>query len=261
MKIVVILQLVLFVSCVDKTRGDIDLTTLAPREHEFQGKPVSLEHKRYFITFPPTEIARNVNFLEPMDFIPTYIGKKHGLVQIYPEGDYHTLHYPDWYYGPERPDVKVIVDTQRVVKNVYQWQHVASIGRDHPFVDSLNHDWHPVYIHSSDSDSVSIGYDVSLELFMEVLDPNGKWKSIHHPKFPGCGVGKHQILLPPYQYAITSVPKYQGDFKTKARLKLYSYENIYSNEFEVEVNLNQFKPRKGDEFALDLIQAFYYDRY
>lgn len=260
MRTVLILPLLFLTVCNKNTPENINPITPESSNHEFQGKSVNLEHTRYFPVSSTSKESRNTEFLEQIDFIPLYIGQERSSVKIRPEGDYHTQYFPDWYYGPETPDVSVFVDTTQTLSNVYQWEFDQSIGQYRTKAVLPNHQWYPVYIYSSDPDTVSIGYNSGLELFLEALDKDGQWSAIHHPGPVGCGVGKYQIVLPPNQYAITSVPKYDGEFKTKARLKLYEYANTYSNEFAIQINESQFTPQPGNEFALNLIDWIFYRR-
>ncbi|GEM_PF-2522072 len=261
MKIALVLPILFLLSYKKNVSEDIGFTSTEVSDNGLQDKSVTLEHSRHFAHSSIFKDSRDVNFLERIDFIPLYIGKEHDIVKINPRGDYHTIYHPYWYYGPETADIKVVVDTKKTLNHAYQWKFNSSIGDYELVTDPPSHSWYPVYIYNQDIDTVEIGYDFTLDLFMEVLNRDGEWKSIHHPKPPGCGVGKYQIVLPPKEYAITAVPKYKGNFETRARLKLYGHKEIYSNEFEVEINENQFIPQKGNEFALKMIEWIYYDRY
>lgn len=235
--------------------------TVTPSFKIVKGASVNIEYIGNFASKSPTGEARNVAFLEQLDFIPLFIGDTLAYPSVYYHGMYTTLVIERWYYGPEAPDITVHIDTTRALSGLYQWEFDMGMGRDVMRKDPRKSDWYPVFITNKDPDSLMVGYDFSLELIVEAKDRNGNWRSIHRPSPAGCGVGKYQILLPSYQYALTALPRYTGDFQTTARLKLYSFENTYSNEFTISINESQFLPEEGGIHAFEWIDLVFYDKF
>lgn len=120
MRLFLMLSTIFLVSCSTSHEGDLNFITSEPSKIEAKGKSANLEHTRYFPLASLSTKSRNTEFLERIDFIPLYVGHERGLVKIYPEGDYHTMYYPDWYHGPEAPNVDVFVDTTQTLSKVYR---------------------------------------------------------------------------------------------------------------------------------------------
>lgn len=77
----------------------------------------------------------------------------------------------------------------------------------------------------------------------EAKDKNGDWKPIEcYYNFGGCGNPESYFYkLIPNNYMGYPVIKYNGDFKTKIRIKLFNAGTIYySNEFFGYINYSQF---------------------
>lgn len=96
--------------------------------------------------------------------------------------------------------------------------------------------------------------DSRLYLKIQAQDSSGQWKDIEYLPDSWCGNSYHILTLEKNEYWEFSVPRYQGDFKTKARAAL-TYNDpksknkdrseiktitIYSNAFEVSINNSQF---------------------
>ena len=84
---------------------------------------------------------------------------------------------------------------------------------------------------------------INSEFIQEAKDIDGKWKPIEFTfEYEMCGTGKgHQSILDPKKYAAFAIIKYNGDFKTKIRIKLRNNKHIYySNEIEGSINRSQF---------------------
>lgn len=88
----------------------------------------------------------------------------------------------------------------------------------------------PVLIRNLSKDTITIGEDDFLYLYLEAKDREGNWGLYKRSfKLPAsCILEYSQSILPPYEIVLTSQMIYDGDFKTKLRLKMF---NNYSKEF------------------------------
>ena len=96
---------------------------------------------------------------------------------------------------------------------------------------------YPVTVINESNNVSSIGTEHTLSFILEAVDSNGNWRAIEKHFYWMCGTGLSGIMLSPHEMDITSVAIYQGEFKTKMRLKFY---DNYSNEFIGHVNHRQF---------------------
>lgn len=101
---------------------------------------------------------------------------------------------------------------------------------------------YPVYIWNPTNKTTSIPVTgVTTDIIQEAKDEKGNWKPIefHVPSL--CGNGTWEYILKPSYYAISSIYKYTGDFKTEIRVKFRRGRNVYySNSFEGSINKGQF---------------------
>jgi hypothetical protein len=77
----------------------------------------------------------------------------------------------------------------------------------------------------------------------EAKDKNGKWKPLEcYYNFGGCGNPESYFFkLIPNNFMVYPIMKYNGNFKTKIRIKLFNAGNVYySNEFSGQINHSQF---------------------
>lgn len=124
--------------------------------------------------------------------------------------------------------------------------------------------------------------DSRLNMIVQAISPSGEWKDIEQLTNTSCIINNRNVILEPNHFWTFTTPKYEGDFKTKLRLKLryddpsdttqkgmrtrrsnsnnsskdstlYLYDSkqkeisIYSNEYEGSVNPGQFW-RKGNNY-------------
>ncbi|AWA28961.1 hypothetical protein HYN48_02035 [Flavobacterium magnum] len=92
-------------------------------------------------------------------------------------------------------------------------------------------------------------------IIQEALDTDGIWKPIEfvEPRVMGCIPGTAAYLLMPGTYMATSVIRYQGDFKTKIRVKIQNgRSNYYSNEVTGYINRSQF----NQDFIYEYLKDF-----
>lgn len=111
--------------------------------------------------------------------------------------------------------------------------------------------------------------DSRLYMKVQALDANGEWKDIEYLPSSWCGNSYHTLTLEPKHYWSFVTPVYEGDFKTKLRIKLEYIDpndeskkrwerkeiTIYSNEFEGSINPGQFW-RKRDYYPNGLMDPY-----
>lgn len=99
---------------------------------------------------------------------------------------------------------------------------------------------YPILITSKENDTIIIGLQEIIPIELEAKDKSGKWKPIEEKYRHFCGTGLGYIYLAPKNVVLTSVFVYDGDYKTKLRIKL---GESYSNEFYGKINHNQFESK------------------
>ncbi len=98
---------------------------------------------------------------------------------------------------------------------------------------------YPLLIYNNSNSDVSL----NSEFIQEAKDVDGKWKPIEFSfEYEMCGTGKNnQSILDPKKYVAFAIIKYNGDFKTKIRVKVKNNNHIYySNEIVGIINRSQF---------------------
>ncbi|EPR73291.1 hypothetical protein ADIWIN_1722 [Winogradskyella psychrotolerans RS-3] len=103
----------------------------------------------------------------------------------------------------------------------------------------------PVYVYNYGKEETIIQKPIAGDLFMllEAKDKNEEWKPIEYLKQYSflCGTGHEDYRLKPKHFIFSTVKRYEGNYKTKLRVKLMSFNKIYySNTFEGHINYSQF---------------------
>jgi len=194
-------------------------------------------------TFPIDRVARETIWQESGSYNPLYIGKRKDSIWI-SNGNIRWVDRQNEYfvYGSERdhfpyPDssgIELIIDTS---KFVFEYAMLFEAPGNNIAQDKF-YKAYPVYVISTTKDTLSIGYGDHLPLILEAVDENGKWRAIQNEYTYICGTGLNTIILPPYNFVLTSVPIFKGQFKTKLRLR---YKNILSDDFTGTINHSQFE--------------------
>ncbi|MDP2176216.1 MAG: hypothetical protein Q8K70_09950 [Bacteroidota bacterium] len=96
----------------------------------------------------------------------------------------------------------------------------------------------PVYISNSHKDTIVISEQLGIRLMIEALDSSNKWRPIQVDYRFICGTGLGHIFLPPNECAITLVPIFKGNYKTKFRLR---YGKNFSNPYDGFMNYKLFE--------------------
>ncbi|MBN4071290.1 hypothetical protein JYT72_02150 [Crocinitomix catalasitica] len=118
-----------------------------------------------------------------------------------------------------------------------------------PFINNKIPTWvkaYPVFLtNRTDTNSISIEIqDGSLMMVCEAQDEKGAWKPIEYWSNSWCGNSYFSYRIPPQHLTYSKVMVFEGDFKTKCRLKLNTgFGAIYSNEFSMSINKGQFERR------------------
>ncbi|MCL9806074.1 hypothetical protein NAT51_11095 [Flavobacterium amniphilum] len=112
---------------------------------------------------------------------------------------------------------------------------------------------YPVLFFNNSSKSIPFG-DTSLyvSVIQEAKDFDGKWKPIEFSYTIGSCIPPLDLLLQPKHYSAASIIKYDGDFKTKIRVKYSDGQNFfYSNEINGKINRSQFNQKDLMKFVED----------
>jgi len=114
-----------------------------------------------------------------------------------------------------------------------------------------------VYVYNTKQDTAKIEVqDGRLSMTVQAKNKRGEWKDIEYTPNSWCGNSYYDVDLLKNEYWELVVPKYGGDIKTEARIKLMlndTYENgekvseevIYSNPFTVAINPAQLWLKQG----------------
>ncbi len=106
----------------------------------------------------------------------------------------------------------------------------------------------PIYLAKTSEDKTAIieTQDASLMMVTEAKDEHGNWKPLEYWSHSWCGNSYISFELKPQHFAFTRGIKCSGDFYTTCRLKLSNAaDSLYSNEFKMTINKNQFtKPKE-----------------
>lgn len=115
-------------------------------------------------------------------------------------------------------------------------------------VDTLNgkYEAYKVYIVNRTNAAILFSaQDNRLDMTVQAKDTSGKWKDIEYLQSSWCGNSYHTLTLNPEEYWSFKTPIYEGEIKTKLRIKLEYISNkrkvvIYSDEYDGSVNEGQF---------------------
>jgi hypothetical protein len=102
---------------------------------------------------------------------------------------------------------------------------------------------HPVFvINELDSAQVIEVHDGILVAIQEAQDEQGNWVGIEYFSFSGCGNSFWRHLVPPHHLMMFGVNKYQGNFKTKLRVRLQTNgTTLVSNKYSGYINKGQLE--------------------
>jgi len=111
----------------------------------------------------------------------------------------------------------------------------------------------PVYIKNVSDDNRKVyDQDFHLNIIQEVLDPKGNWQEIEMYQSGSCGMAWGWKTLPPNTMIVTSILKYNGDYKTLARVKFDNGTIYFSEPYSINVNSKIF----SDKIRTTLVDGF-----
>ena len=154
------------------------------------------------------------------------------------------------------PDEKKIVSSGLInnkIPNNFQISESAKIvSKYFNEISDLSYDYincYPLLIYNND---LKPAYFKEIKMIQQAKDTDGKWKPIEFfQATPTCIVTNTFLKFNPNKYQALGVIKYNGNFKTKLRVKVkINNEIYYSNEFCGIINRSQF----NKEYALKYIR-------
>lgn len=118
--------------------------------------------------------------------------------------------------------------------------YTSTIAREDYYNDTLA--CYPVYlVNQTPTTKAVLQKGDHLFGIQEAMDTNGVWRPIEYKAFEYCGNGYIALKLLPQEYIIMAFPKYQGNYKTKLRVRIKNGETIYvSQPFEGTIDKRQF---------------------
>ncbi len=140
---------------------------------------------------------------------------------------------------PHQDDLMVKIDSSLSYPIIiYQKPINSFMGRNKDTILT-----NPLIIENVSDQFYSLITDNQVNIIIQAINSKGEWKDISHPYKRFCGTGIMSLPLFPKEIIITSIPVFEGPFKTKARLKIHEY---YSEEFSIQVKEDIFIPRYND---------------
>jgi hypothetical protein len=158
-------------------------------------------------------------------------------------------------YGHSENAPKIINENDNFPEN----QLSVTIKTDQKHIIDNKWNGYKVYIANTSKHNIEFdAQDSRLYMKSQAQDSTGQWRDIEYLPSSWCGNSYHKLILKQENYWEFTVPKYDGDMKTKVRISLtYNSPNsesdsrkevtkvvIYSNEFEASINPSQFWRRQ-----------------
>ena len=137
-------------------------------------------------------------------------------------------HYPNQEYDSILGNLNIIIDTTQHITIFHQAWELKVCFTDYP-----------VLIQNTDTFDIDISIDEQVMLEIEALNENHEWVQIDKNYFVECGSGIETYTLHPQHICLTSMPKYDGDFLTKMRVRLG--KNV-SNEIDTKLSRKLLVP-------------------
>lgn len=115
---------------------------------------------------------------------------------------------------------------------------------------TTGHFYYPVYIvNQTPNTKLFIGKDSYVFAIQEALDEEGYWRPIEGRGFDFCGNGYWGMKIHSDEFITILFPKYEGDFKTKLRVRIQNRDIVYvSKPFDGVINKNQFILDKESDY-------------
>lgn len=129
----------------------------------------------------------------------------------------------------QNPMLKILVDTTQM------------IDKGRLYHGEIQGDSYPVYVVNNSNLWHILNIEREFPVLMQAKDKDGKWKYIEYKINSQICTGLF-YFMEPKSYYVTSANKYNGNFKTKLRLKFRQKGKfVYSNEFSGFINESQFE--------------------
>lgn len=97
---------------------------------------------------------------------------------------------------------------------------------------------YPIIIENVSSNFLEITHGSHVPIEIQAKDEKEAWQNITYPYQQFCGTGIYSHPIFPGEIVITSIPVFEGSYKTKSRIKIFDY---YSDTFEIEIDKSIFK--------------------
>lgn len=151
-------------------------------------------------------------------------------------------------------DFKIIIDTSYTIAvKGFEYKNTDLTPEGHLDFSKVFALWkddvvcYPLLIYNN---GTKPAYSYYISLIQQAKDKDGKWQPIEYfANFPSCIPSPFCQEHLPKQYTAKAIIKYNGDFKTKIRVKVKMGKNIYySNEIDGYINYSQFDKAPVDRF-------------
>lgn len=141
-----------------------------------------------------------------------------------------------WEYNPMKNETggatdgfQIQVDYNTEIPNVRPW-----------FKGGLKY-YYPVFIYNETRLDKMFNGKAGAYLIQEALDSHQVWRPIEMRAFEFCGVGSWGMKVHSGEFVSVLVPKYNGNYKTKIRVRLKIGATVYVSEsFDGSINYSQF---------------------
>lgn len=166
-------------------------------------------------------------------------------------GEFQNYSFDNYIWPKDSIKIQILIDTTKIIAtknnrifNIPQPSFILN-ENDSELTQDFNEwlNYYPVFILNKTDSIITLNYEEisGFKMIQEATDSLGNWKPIQYWHWNWCGNAYSSIELKSNHYALTRVPKFSGDFKTKLRLKLkYFNKSFYSQEFRGSINYSQF---------------------
>jgi hypothetical protein len=115
--------------------------------------------------------------------------------------------------------------------------------------------YYPVYIvNQTPNTKLFIGKDSHVFAIQEALDEEDYWRPIEGQRIIMCGNGYWGLKIHSDEFITVLFPKYEGDFKTKLRVRIQNRDIIYvSMPFDGVINRSQFILNKERNYHYEML--------
>lgn len=204
---------------------------------------LSFENIALIDTFKNELKYDTASYITASEFLPMYIGAiKDSIILNYNTRKIKTIDtwvvekWPEVSYDSLK--INIHIDTSQIIGSA-DFFPLQNLKKEKDWTSNHrgNTKSHPVLIKNNSDDTLSIGFGDYIPMIIEAVDSLGEWEQIQEPYFYFCGTGIFPIYLNSNEILITSCKLYEGNYKTKMRLR---HGLNKSNEFYGKMNYSQF---------------------